>query len=73
VTAYAGHRRDERPSSIELEGRKLLLSEIRSLRIEEDLECRQRRRYFSALGSDGLRYVLCHEVAPDQWSVELSS
>ena len=73
VTAYSGHKGEERPRTLKVEGRTVELLALRTMRIEEDLRSRQRRRFFDAEGRDGQRYVLCHEVASDRWSVERAS
>lgn len=69
VTAYNGHQGDERPSSMIIEGRTVDILHMRSMRIEEDVRTRVRKRFFAALGSDGREYLFCHDGARDLWSV----
>jgi hypothetical protein len=69
VTAYSGHKGDDRPSSLTFEGRTVTILRLRSMRIEEDLRSRERKRFFHALGSDGKEYTLLHHVRTGRWYV----
>ncbi len=67
VTAYSGHRANERPASFAFEGAVIDVLRLHATRIEEDLRTRARRRFFIALGSDGREYRLRHDMETDEW------
>jgi hypothetical protein len=64
VECYAGYRADERPQRFVLAGRNF---EIESV---EDQWYSPEAVYFRVVAEDGNRYVLRHDEAQDQWTLE---
>lgn len=69
VEAYSGHRADELPRSMVIDGQSIALVAVRTLRIEEDVRTRERKRLFSAQDGDGREYELLHDTFADRWFV----
>lgn len=66
VTAYAGHRGDERPRVFVLGGVEIAVLETRSMWIEEDLS-REQKRFFTVKGSDGFLHIVYYDAGLDAW------
>lgn len=64
VECYAGYRADERPQRFVLAGR---IFEVESV---EDQWYSPGAIYFRVVAKDGNRYVLKHDEAQDQWTLE---
>jgi len=64
VESYSGYRADERPMRFVLGGRIYEVAEV------EDRWYSPGMTYFRVVAGDGNRYVLRHEEAQDEWSLE---
>ncbi len=64
VESYSGYRADERPVRFVLSGRKYEVAEV------EDRWYSPQATFFRVVATDGNRYVLRHEEAQDEWSLE---
>lgn len=64
VECYAGYRADERPQRFVLAGRIFEVERV------EDQWYSPAAIYFRVVAKDGNRYVLKHEEAQDQWTLE---
>jgi len=64
VECYSGYRADERPARFVLSGQKYEVTEV------EDRWYSPGTTYFRVVAGDGNRYVLRHEEAQDEWSLE---
>jgi len=63
VECYAGHRADEEPRVIEIDGKRLRVLGI--ARRWQDVGA----RYFQVRAEDGDRYLLRHDERSDEWAV----
>jgi len=63
IECHAGHRADEEPRVIEIDGKRLRVLGI--ARRWQDVDA----RYFQVRLEDGDRYVLRHDERSDDWSV----
>jgi hypothetical protein len=70
VTAYAGYRSEERPSSFVLEGKKIGVAEIISRWVEEGARNKQQRHFFRVKGDDGFTYLLSCVEQTGEWYLE---
>lgn len=70
VTAYAGYRSGERPSSFVLQGEKIVVAEIISRWVEEAAEDKQQKRFFKVKGDDGFTYLLSYMEQTGEWHLE---
>lgn len=64
VESYSGYRADERPMRFMLSGRSYEVVEV------EDKWYSPQATYFRVVATDGNRYVLRHDEAQDDWSLE---
>jgi len=64
VESYSGYRADERPVRFVLSGQKYEVAEV------EDRWYSPGTTYFRVVAGDGNRYVLRHEEAQNEWSME---
>ncbi len=64
VESYSGYRADERPVRFVLSGRKYEVVEVEDRWYSPGTTC------FRVVAGDGNRYVLRHEEAQDEWSLE---
>lgn len=64
VECYAGYRADERPQRFVLAGR------VFEVECVEDQWYSPGTIYFRVVAKDGNRYVLKHDEAQDQWTLE---
>jgi hypothetical protein len=63
VECYAGHRAEEEPRAIEIDGRRLRVLGI--ARRWQDVGA----RYFQIRAEDGHRYLLRHDEQRDEWTL----
>jgi len=64
VESYSGYRANERPIRFVMSGQEYEVAEI------EDRWYSPGATYFRVVAGDGNRYVLRHEEAQDEWSLE---
>lgn len=64
VECYAGYRAEERPQRFALAGRMYEIEKV------EDQWYSPGAIYFRVVARDGNRYVLRHDEAQDQWTLE---
>lgn len=64
VESYSGYRADERPVRFVLSGREYEVVEV------EDRWHSPKAMFFRVIARDGNRYVLRHDEAQDEWSLE---
>jgi len=64
VDCYAGHRGEETPRRLEIEGRLIEVVAVIDRWLSPD------HRYFKVRGDDGAVYLLRHEEAVDRWELE---
>jgi hypothetical protein len=64
VECYAGYRGDEKPQRFILAGRTFEVEQV------EDQWYSPGAIYFRVVAKDGNRYVLRHDEAQDQWTLE---
>jgi len=65
VQCYAGHRGEETPRRIELDGRDIEVVEVLDRWLAPD------HRYFKLRGEDGATYILRHDEASGRWELVL--
>ncbi len=65
VECYAGHRGEETPRSMALDGRRICVDEVLDRWLDSD------HRYFSLRGEDGATYTVRHDVASIRWELTL--
>lgn len=68
--AHAGHRGEEYPRSLILDGRVIDITAISSRWIEQDADHKDRRRCFRVKGSDGHMHLLCCNDVTGDWYLE---
>jgi hypothetical protein len=71
VTAYSGHKADERPAAFVLDGEKIGVGKILDRWLEEDFAERGRRRFFTVEGSDGHTYILYRDEKIGEWFLRI--
>lgn len=65
VECYAGHRGEETPRRINLDGRHIEVAEVLDQWLAPD------HRYFKILGSDDAVYIVRHDVLNDVWELTM--
>jgi hypothetical protein len=65
VDCYAGHRGEETPRRLRLDGRSVELVEVLDRWLGVD------HRYFKMLGDDGATYILRHDGARGRWAMTM--
>jgi hypothetical protein len=65
VACYAGHRGEETPRRLSLDGRTVELIEALDCWLGAD------HRYFKMAGDDGAIYILRHDIARDCWELTM--
>ena len=65
VECYAGHRGEETPRRVYLDGRSVAVDEILDRWLAPE------HRYFKILGSDGAIYIIRHDVSADAWELTM--
>jgi hypothetical protein len=65
VECYAGHRGEETPRRLGLDGRSVELVEVLDCWLGVD------HRYFKMLGDDGATYILRHDTARNCWELTM--
>jgi hypothetical protein len=65
VECYAGHRGEETPRRLRLDGRSVGLVEVLDCWLGVD------HRYFKMLGADGATYILGHDSASGRWEMRM--
>ena len=67
VIAYSGHRGEETPRVIVLRQKKIEVVEILRRWIEENVEDRNRKRFFIFKGSDGILHKIFYDEKTMEW------
>jgi hypothetical protein len=65
VECYAGHRGEETPRAIYLDGRKVTVEEVLDAWLAPD------HRYFKLRGDDGDVYIVRHDTQADSWELTM--
>jgi hypothetical protein len=65
VECYAGHRSEETPRRLRLNGRSVGLVEVLDCWLGID------HRYFKMRGADGATYILRHDCASGRWELTM--
>jgi hypothetical protein len=65
VECYAGHRGEETPRRLRLDGRSVGLVEVLDCWLGLD------HRYFRMLGEEGASYILRHDVQGERWELTM--
>ena len=65
VDCYAGHRGEETPRRIHLDGRCVEVADILDRWLAPD------HRYFKVLASDDAIYIVRHNVSADAWDLTM--
>jgi hypothetical protein len=65
VECYTGHRGEETPRRLRLDGRSVGLVEVLDCWLGVD------HRYFKMLGDDGATYILRHDTARGRWEMTM--
>ena len=65
VECYAGHRGEETPRRVWLDGRAVVLVEVLDCWLAPD------HRYFKMRAEDGATYILRHDAASGRWELTL--
>ena len=65
VECYAGHRGEETPRRIDLDGRRVEVVEVVDRWLGPD------HRYFKLRGDDGAVYLLRHDERADRWELTM--
>jgi hypothetical protein len=65
VECYAGHRGEETPRRVRLDGRTVGLVEVLDCWLGVD------HRYFKVRGDDGATYILRHDTASGRWELTM--
>ena len=65
VECYAGHRGEETPRVIVLDGRRIRVDGVLDRWLGSD------HRYFKLWGDDGATYIVRHDAASDRWELTL--
>jgi len=67
VITYSGYRGEETPRSFIFEGKKIEVSEIIRMWIEEGIKDRVRKRFFKVKGIDGFEYEIYYDEKVKEW------
>jgi hypothetical protein len=67
VITYSGYRGEETPRSFTFQGKKIEVSEILSIWIEEGIKDRVRKRCFKVKGIDGYEYEIYYDEKVKEW------
>jgi hypothetical protein len=65
VECYAGHRGEETPRAIHLDGRRISVQEVLDAWLAPD------HRYFKVQGDDGDVYIVRHSPETDFWELTM--
>jgi hypothetical protein len=65
VECYAGHRGEETPRVIYIDGRKIIVDEVLDAWLAPD------HRYFKLRGDDGDVYIVRHDSQADCWELTM--
>lgn len=65
VDCYAGHRGEETPRRVYLDGHCVEVAEVLDRWLAPD------HRYFKVLGSDDAIYIMRHNVSADAWELTM--
>jgi hypothetical protein len=71
VIFYSGYRGEESPRVFILHNEKIEVLEILGKWIEEDLESKERRRFFKVKGSDGYVHKIYYDEKKREWFLKL--
>lgn len=71
VISCSGYRGEESPRVFILHNEKIEVLEILSRWIEEDLESKERRRFFKVKGSDGYVHKMYYDEKKRGWFLKL--
>ena len=67
VITYSGYRGEETPRSFIFQGKKIEVSEILRMWIEEGIKDRVRKRFFKVKGIDGYEYEIYYDEKVKEW------
>ena len=67
VITYSGYRGEETPRSFIFQGKKIEVSEILCMWIEEGIKDRVRKRFFKVKGIDGYEYEIYYDEKVKEW------
>jgi len=67
VITYSGYRGEETPRSFIFQGKKIEVSEIIRMWIEEGIKDRVRKRFFKVKGIDGFEYEIYYDEKVKEW------
>ncbi len=67
VIAYSGYKEEEIPRAFFIDGEKIEVIEVLKMWIEEELEDKERKRFFKVKGSDGYTYTLFYDEKSSNW------
>lgn len=70
VTAYSGHRVNERPASFVLNDEAVTVVEILDRWIEENFSDRERKRFFIVRADNDRRYKIYVDERTSEWFCE---
>ena len=65
VDCYAGHRGEQTPRVIHIDGRKIIVDEVLDAWLAPD------HRYFKLRGDDGDVYIVRHDPRTDSWELTM--
>ena len=65
--SYSGQKGEESPRVFFVHGEKITVMNILRMWIEEAVQDRSRKRFFSVEGSDGFVHTLYHDEQADGW------
>jgi hypothetical protein len=71
VTAYSGHRGNERPASLIISDKTVTVVEIVDKWIEENFFDRVRKRFFVVKANDDQRYKIYEDENTSEWFCEI--
>jgi hypothetical protein len=71
VTAYSGHRGNERPASLIISDKTVTVVEIVDKWIEENFLDRVRKRFFVVKANDDQRYKIYEDEKTSEWFCEI--
>jgi hypothetical protein len=71
VTAYSGHKAEERPAAFVLDGEEIRVITILGRWLEESFAERVRRRFFTVEGSDGYTRTLYRDEKTGEWFLKI--
>jgi len=70
VHSHAGYKKDEKPRSFELDGRRLTILAIKKQWQEESEKTRGRKNFFQVHCHDGRSYNIALDEGTGQWTLE---